>query len=97
MYFFNQARYVWAGHGDAGAVFPGRNRNLRLEEVEREDIIRLLVAEEIAVTPDFARLLRDRRRELRESWRRVMQLRVESWEAAGWYADASDTGTLPCT
>jgi hypothetical protein len=51
----------------------------------REDIIALLKAEGVPLTPEFVRLLRDRRRELRPSWEKVLPNRVGRWAAAGWY------------
>jgi hypothetical protein len=86
MQLFNRSRYSWSGQGRSGPVFPGRDRRLTTDEVGRDDIIQLLVAEEIALTPEVVQRLRARRRELRESWRRALPLRVASWEAAGWYS-----------
>jgi len=95
MQLFNRSRYAWAGPGKVGEVFVGRERSLTVAEVAQEDIIQLLIAEEIALTPEFVHLLRKRRMELRESWRRVLPLRVESWDRAGWYAESRTPGTGP--
>jgi hypothetical protein len=55
----------------------------------REDIVGLLTAEGLPVTPELASTLRARRAELREPWRKVLPLRVASWERAGWYEGLS--------
>ena len=90
MQIFNRSRYAWTGPEVSGGVFPGRNRSLASEEVDREDIVKLLAAEGIPLSAEFMRLLRERRLELREAWRNVVPLRVASWEQAGWYANAPD-------
>lgn len=38
----------------------------------------------MTLTPEFVRLLRDRRRELRAAWEKVLPNRVGRWTAAGW-------------
>jgi hypothetical protein len=85
MALFNRSRYDWSGPGRPGPVFPGGNRPLAAGEADREDIVKLLLAEGIPLTADFTKLLKDRRRELREAWRKVLPLRVAAWEEAGWY------------
>jgi superfamily II DNA or RNA helicase len=86
MQLFNRSRYSWSGPGKPGAVFPGGNRSLLPHEVDAEDIVKQLAAEGIVLTPEFERLVRTRRAELRERWRAVLPARVASWDEAGWYA-----------
>jgi hypothetical protein len=85
MQVFNRSRYSWQGGGRRGSVFPGGDRSIDRGQVDQEDIIRLLDAEGIALTPVFAGLLRRRRLELREWWGKVLPSRVAAWERAGWY------------
>jgi superfamily II DNA or RNA helicase len=82
MQLFNRSRYAWAGDGVTGPVFPGGNELVSGSEAEREDVIRLLAEEGIALTPGFAKLLRRRRRELCPSWRKVLRRRVLAWNVA---------------
>ena len=86
MQIFNRARYVWEGPGLSGPVLPGADHLVTPGEADAEDIVKLLAAEDIPLNPEFARLLRERRRELRPYWERVLPLRVVGWERAGWYA-----------
>ncbi|QDU20982.1 helicase-related protein [Urbifossiella limnaea] len=85
MQLFNAAHYKWGGPARPGLVFPGRNRRIALADVQQEDIVALLKAEGVLLTPEFERLLRDRRTELRPAWEKVMWNRVGRWKADGWY------------
>jgi hypothetical protein len=85
MLLFNAARYRSAGPARPGLVFPGRNRRIGVAAAGREDIVALLEAEGVPLTPGFVRLLRERRKQLRPAWERVMPHRVGRWAAAGWY------------
>lgn len=87
MQIFNTARYRWAGAAWPGAVLPGCNRKISLAQADREDIVELLRDEGVALTPEFGRLLRQRRAELRPFWAKVVPNRVARWEAVGWYQD----------
>ena len=87
----NAARYRRAGPARPGLVFPGRNRRIALGNVYQEDIVALLTAEGVPLTPEFVGLLRGRRKELRASWERVVPNRVGQWAAAGWAAWCSAT------
>src|SRR5690349_19543281 len=70
MQILNPSSFDQEGRGTGRQVFllKGEPRTPRM--VGREDIIVLLAAEGIALTPEFAQLLRQRRRELRELWRK---------------------------
>jgi hypothetical protein len=85
MQLFNAARHRWAGPAKPGLVFPGRNARIALADAHGEDIVALLKGEGIPLTPEFVRLLRDRRTQLRPAWERVVPNRVGRWAAAGWY------------
>jgi superfamily II DNA or RNA helicase len=85
MQLLNRARFHTRGEGRSGAVLPGRNRNISAATAAGEEVISLLRAESVALTPDFERLLRARRRELRPRWQAVLPRRVRVWAAAGWY------------
>ena len=66
MQVFNRSRYAWAGDGVTGSVLPAGNERIDTSRVEaREDIVKLLAAEEIDVSRPFVAGLRRRRRELR--------------------------------
>lgn len=51
----------------------------------RQNLVAPLKAEGIPLTPEFVRLISDRRRELRAAWEKVLPNRVGRWAAAGWY------------
>lgn len=85
MQLFNTARYRWTGPARPGLVLPGRNNKIALAAADREDIVALLEAEGVPLTPEFVRLLKNRRRELRAAWEKVVPNRVGRWAAAGWY------------
>ena len=85
MQLFNAPRYRWDGPAETGHVFPRRGSRVSAAQVAREDIVALLEAEGVPLTPEFAGLLRERRRQLRVHWRRAMPHRVAAWESAGWY------------
>lgn len=85
MQIFNRSRYEWPGLGRCGTVFARKSEYLHAKQIRREDIIALLDAEGIPLAPDFQRMLRDRRRELRHCWEEIIPLRVACWSAAGWY------------
>ncbi len=87
MQIFNRSRYAWRGDGVTGAVFPNGNVRLDATQSDREDVVKLLAAEEIELSKGFIALLRRRRRELSVNWGRVLPMRVAAWEAAGWYVD----------
>ncbi len=82
---FNTARYRWTGPGSPSRVFPGRNARIALSNTRKQDIVALLEAEGIPLTPEFVRLLRHRRTQLRTAWQKAVPYRVERWAAAGWY------------
>jgi hypothetical protein len=86
MLVFNAARYGQAGPARPGLVLPGRNRRIASAGVRGEDILALLEAEGVPLTPEFVRLLKDRRRQLRGTWDRVVPNRVRAWSRAGWYS-----------
>jgi hypothetical protein len=88
MQIFNRSRYAWGGEERFGAVLPGANGPVTLAQANTENILELLAGEEIPLTAEFARILRERRQELRPSWEKVVPLRVASWEQAGWYTVA---------
>lgn len=85
MQIFNRSRYEWSGRGRCGPIFRLRDRPVGPRTASRVDIIKVLGAEGIPLTPEFVRLLRERRRELREPWGRLLPARVASWDRAGWY------------
>lgn len=85
MQLFNTARYRWTGPLSPGRVFPGRNSRIALSNTHKEDIVVLLEAEGIPLTPEFVRMLRQRRTQLRTAWAKAVPNRVSRWAAAGWY------------
>jgi len=96
MQVFNRSRYAWTGTSHSGPVLPGHNISLDPEQTKREDILALLREEGIVLTPEFARMLKARRQQLRESWRRALPLRVASWVTAGWYDPPLTPTALTC-
>lgn len=86
MQIFNRSRYEWSGRGRCGTVFPNKTGIVDAEQVAKEDIIALLDAEGIPLTPEFVQLLKARRSSLRSSWEKAAPERVAAWAAAGWYA-----------
>lgn len=87
MLIFNKSRYEWTGDGVHGPIFPGGNRGISHQNVAQEDIFTLLPQEGIYLGADLARILLQRRSELRTAWAKILPQRVESWSAAGWYRD----------
>ncbi len=64
---------------------PSRHPQITAAKGICEDIVSLLKAEGVPLTPGFVQLLRDRRHGLREAWEKVVPNRVGRWAAAGWY------------
>lgn len=81
MQLFNAARYRWSGPAKPGLVFPGRNARIALADTRGEDIVALLKAEGVPLTPAFVRLLRQRRKQLRPKWEKVVPNRMGRWQA----------------
>jgi hypothetical protein len=84
MHIVHRSQFTWKGEGISGAVFDG-DRRLAPQEAKLEDLFPLLVREGIYLEPQLVKLLKERRRELRPYWERVLPNRVRSWAAAGWY------------
>jgi superfamily II DNA or RNA helicase len=85
MQIFNHSRYSWTGSGATERVFDNGNVAITPEEVANEDLLGLLRQEGIFLHLELERQLRERRRELRPYWSRVLPNRVSCWEREGWY------------
>lgn len=85
MLIFNHARYQWRGRSAPGDVLPGGNVPINARQASKEDIFRLLQAEDIYLPPGLETRLRRRRAQLRRPWARAVPRRVDSWARAGWY------------
>ena len=79
-----QRHPVRAGPAPPGFVVTGQNQPVPSTTAAGEDIIALLEAEGVPLTPEFMRRLRDRRRQLRPRWERVIPHRVGRSAASGW-------------
>ena len=66
-------------------VYPPVKRWFASDNVDDEDLLKLLEAEGISTCPNLQALIRKRRSDLRESWMKVHPQRVEMWAKAGWY------------
>jgi hypothetical protein len=89
MQIFNAARYREQGSARPGLVLPGRNSNISRALADREDIVGLIEKAGIAITQEFAALLRQRRAELRPFWAKTGELLVR--------LDASGSGVAVVT